>query len=115
LEAGPANWLTSFASCINQGGTLAKVESQAEQDAAFALTGTTGAWFGLNDVHSEGTFEWADGTALGSFTQWNTNQPNNSGLGQHCGWIRPSTSSGPGNWDDVKCSLSKAYLCEKTI
>ena len=40
LQAGPSNWLASLVSCIGLGGTLAKVESQQEQDLAYQLSGT---------------------------------------------------------------------------
>ena len=45
---GPANWLAALQLCIAQGGTLAKVESQAEHDLVQGLVGTADpAWTGL--------------------------------------------------------------------
>ena len=104
--AGPANYLDAITACCSEGGTLATIESQAEQDAVYALTGDTGAWIGLTDFMAEGTFVWVDGTAL-SYTNWRPNQPNNGGDTQHCTWIRPD-----GGWDDVICTKEQAYVCQ---
>ena len=70
-----------------EGGTLASIETQEEQDTIFKLAEVTGTWIGLNDITSEGNFAWADGAAV-IFTNWRNNQPNNGGMGQHCVWIR---------------------------
>ena len=35
------------------------------------------SWLGLQDFVTEGSFAWADGAALGSFTNWLANQPDN--------------------------------------
>ena len=39
-------------------------------------------WIGLQDFLVEGTFSWADGAVLGSYTNWGNNQPDNAGVGQ---------------------------------
>ena len=39
-------------------------------------------WIGLQDFLKEGTFSWADGSSLGSYTNWANNQPDNNGQGQ---------------------------------
>ena len=45
---GPSNWLAALQTCIAQGGTLAKVESQAEQDLVLGLLNNSDlAWIGL--------------------------------------------------------------------
>ena len=41
-----------------------------------------GVWIGLQDFLKEGTFSWADGTALGSYTNWRSSQPDNKGSSQ---------------------------------
>merc|ERR1711931_403588 len=106
VVAGPTNYLDAITGCIAEGATLATIESQAEQDAVYALTGDTGAWIGLADFLDEGVFSWVDGTALG-FTNWKNNQPNNGNNNQHCTWIRPD-----GEWDDVTCKRTEAYVCQ---
>ena len=75
-------YLDAITGCIAEGATLATIESQAEQDAVYALTGSTGAWIGFADFLDEGTFSWVDGTAA-SFTNWRNNQPNNGNNNQN--------------------------------
>ena len=104
---GRANYLAALTSCISIGAKLASIESQDEQDAVFALTGSTGAWLGLTDFLDEGVFSWVDGVAVG-YTNWKKNQPNNGQKNQHCVWIRQD-----GNWDDVTCKRTLAYVCQK--
>merc|ERR1712142_184533 len=107
VEAGPSNYYDAIAGCIGLGGTLATIESQAEQDAVYALTGSTGAYLGLADFLDEGNFAWVDGTAL-TFNNWRPNQPNNNNNNQHCVWIRPD-----GGWDDVTCKKEEQFVCQK--
>merc|ERR1712236_31545 len=109
VVAGPANYIAAITGCVAEGATLATIQSQAEQDGVYALTGDTGAWIGLADVLDEGTFSWVDGAAV-SYTNWRPNQPNNGGGNQHCAWIRPD-----GGWDDVVCGKTNAYVCQKAI
>ena len=104
---GPANYLNALTSCISMGAKLASIESEAEQDAVYALTGSTGAWLGLTDFLDEGVFSWVDGAVV-DYTNWKNNQPNNGKNNQHCVWIRPD-----GEWDDVTCKKTEAFVCEK--
>ena len=78
---------------MQQGGTLATVDNQQEQDALSALIPTSisslpltgGVWIGLSDILREGTFDtWRDDSPV-IFSGWKFNQPNNGASGaQHC-------------------------------
>ena len=82
-------------------------------------------WIGLQDFLNEGTFSWADGSSLGSYTNWANNQPDNSGQGQvwmvtilwrilmafhfqHCAVLRTQ-----GDWNDVICGGTRAFVCQR--
>ena len=82
-------------------------------------------WIGLQDFLSEGTFSWADGSSLGSYTNWANNQPDNNGQGQvwmvtilwrtlmsfhfqHCAVLRTQ-----GDWNDVICGGTRAFVCQR--
>ena len=41
-------------------------------------SGGVNTWIGLNDIGTEGTFTWADDSALGSYTNWNTGEPDST-------------------------------------
>ena len=101
------NYLQAILGCVSMGSTLVSVQSQAEQDAVFALTGATGGWIGLTDFLNEGTFSWVD-ESLVSYTNWRSGQPNNGNNNQHCTQIRPD-----GDWDDVICDKNQQYVCQK--
>merc|ERR1711892_345754 len=109
VEDGPSNWLASQTTCIGLGGTLAKIESAADQTAVAGVAGTDQVWIGLQDFLIEGTFSWADGTALGAYTNWLAGQPDNAGVGQHCAAIRPAD----GAWNDIICNREQKFVCEK--
>jgi hypothetical protein len=110
LETAADDWLAALRTCIAMGGDLAKIENQAEQDAVFAVTGTSTAWIGLSDLAGmpDGTFAWSDGTALG-FNNWLAGQPDNAGLGQDCVVIRMQG----GSWNDANCNVENPFVCEK--
>ena len=63
----------------------------------------------------EGTYSWADGSALTSYgavlqtnPPWQNNQPSNSGVGQHC------ISLGSSGWNDVICNSQRKFVCQRT-
>ena len=63
-------------------------------------------WIGINDISSEGTFKWSDGSAL-HFTDWATGEPNNV-QNQDCGQLRKDKNF---QWDDAHCFATKRYIC----
>ena len=57
--------LYAIEACQERGGNLATIRNQAEQDAAFAAVPSGArAYIGLNDRDTEGSFVWADGSAV---------------------------------------------------
>jgi len=109
LVTSSSNYLQAIVGCVNMGANLVSIESQAEQDAVFALTGATGGWIGFTDFLNEGTFSWVDPSDVSvTYTNWRVNQPNNGNNNQHCTQIRPD-----GDWDDVICDKNQQYVCQK--
>ena len=79
---GPAtNWLIAQNNCESEEGTLAKIESEAENDVIQGLIsgpGDWGHWIGLQDfLLGEMQWSWSNGSALGGFTNWINGQPDN--------------------------------------
>ena len=67
------------------------------------------AWIGLNDIDTEGSWVWIDGTASDYF-KWNTDEPNNYGTGEDC-----VTVSREVDFNDVPCTNVRDFLCSKDL
>merc|ERR1712130_300051 len=114
LSSTSLDWLDALTNCVQQGGTLATVGNQQEQDALSGLIPTSisslpltgGVWIGLSDILREGTFDtWRDDSPV-IFSGWKVNQPNNGASGaQHCVQARPE-------WDDVICRKLQPFICQ---
>ncbi|MED6272744.1 hypothetical protein CHARACLAT_033612, partial [Characodon lateralis] len=71
-------------------------------------------WIGLNGNDTEGSWKWVDGSSP-SFTYWSKAQPDNGGGDtqwgeEDCAYI---LSSGQRLWNDLSCSASMQWICEK--
>ena len=63
---------------------------------------------GLNDITSEGTFVWPDGTHV-TYNKWSPSLPNNQ---EHQDCVRMMTV-GEGAWDETSCTKHLPFVCEK--
>ena len=62
---GAVTWQVAEDYCVNNLGThLASIHSSTDQANALSIVNNNDAWIGLNDLNSEGTYEWTDGTAF---------------------------------------------------
>jgi hypothetical protein len=76
--------------------TTAELDTVAE-----AFVGTLDTWIGLDDLATEGTFVWVDGTPL-AFANFHAGEPNNSGTdGEDCAVIAGQRVGK--QWDDRPC------------
>jgi len=109
LFTSALSWADSQTSCETNGGDLASIESQAEQDAVFALTaGGADTWIGANDILSNQEWLWSSNFAtLDSYNNWWTNRPKDN-ENQDC--VKMKTT---GTWDNVICSKSLQYVCQR--
>ncbi|XP_020611779.1 C-type lectin BPL-like [Orbicella faveolata] len=69
-----------------------------------------GVWIGLNDVTSEGTFSWPDGTHV-TYTKWASSLSHNQNDNHDC--VRMTVDRGA--WDDTSCGKVLPFVCEKKI
>ena len=65
-------------------------------------------WLGINDIDTEGTFQYATGGDL-VFTNWYNGEPNNYGVGEDC---VVSYNYGGTNWGDSICDYHRDSICE---
>ncbi|XP_033107156.1 macrophage mannose receptor 1-like [Anneissia japonica] len=116
------SWADAEIYCQNQGGTLATISSQIEQDTAEDLLNkiydpyeVDVYWFGSNDIAIEGT--WVMGGSANSkdyqvYTNWYGNEPNNYKFpGEDCVMLVASD----GNefmWYDTTCTNGEGSICE---
>ena len=69
-------------------------------------TGLTHCWIGLNDIGTEGTFVWVDGSES-TYRHWSPGQPDNGGSIEDC----VHTYGNP-FWNDEGCTETKnCYFC----
>ncbi|CAH1264525.1 SFTPD [Branchiostoma lanceolatum] len=118
----PKNFWQSLLICREDGGTLA-MPRDAETNAFLISLGNSvnngsNFWFGLHDQREEGSFEWLDGTALGSYTMWAPGQPNNRYSIEDCVLYSPVYSNGTyteqreQEWYDSPCIRCVRFLCQ---
>ncbi len=104
------SWSDAEAECQSRGSDwhLATV-LDAGQDAFLYSTFSYSIdnWIGLSDTASEGDLVWADGTALGAYTNWNGGSPDSD----DCGAKRNEE----GQWNMRDCGELRPSLCSKVI
>ncbi len=114
---GSYQWGTAMQLCQGWGGHLVTIDSEAENNYVDGLC-PGACWIGLNDVASEGNYQWTSGTPYSGVNFWRWQQPNNGGwfgnqdcimMCENCGWGAPS-----GQWDDQECDDTYGYVCEAT-
>lgn len=71
-------------------------------------------WIGLNDIQTEGLYEYTDGGTV-TFTSWRRNQPDDYRHVEDCGHIYafPSEHLGNGMWNDLGCTSKQGWICER--
>jgi hypothetical protein len=113
------------ASCIAQGGSLAKLSNDNIEtvsnlfagfgdDVGWCNVGTnpqagSGAWVGAEDRVTEGEFVWQDGSSV-SDAPWRTGEPN--GFGDEDCVATAKWWSGSWELYDISCSSMLRFVCQ---
>merc|ERR1711872_982460 len=104
----------AFGYCELFGGHLAKIDSLEENFCLLDYSHRQGIghgqifWDSANDKMSEGVWRHFDNQLLSWTPWWNAGPPGDTSL--NCGVF----STGTGRWDDVSCTTSLNYICEKS-
>ncbi|XP_035677220.1 C-type lectin BfL-2-like [Branchiostoma floridae] len=115
----PKTFSESAETCVKDGGTLAIPRDANTNDFLIKLKNTVDHtstyWFGLDDRHMEGSFEWADGTRLygHQFDFWAPGEPNDFNNFEDC--VHYEASQDPefaNKWDDGSCDTTAGFICE---
>ncbi|MEX2112946.1 MAG: lectin-like protein [Pirellulales bacterium] len=101
------SWVRSEVSARQNGGHLATIRSQAEQDFVFQTFGNWAGtlrllWIGLNDARSEGQMSWTSGEPV-AYTNWYPGEPNSGGnanVDEDFTGIYWPTHIAEGKWND---------------
>nr|XP_020446664.1 CD209 antigen-like protein E isoform X2 [Monopterus albus] len=116
------NWPDSRADCISHGADLVVIDNPEEQ--AFVsvtvtnvqgdITWQNGAWVGLTDIETEGTWVWITNVTEVEQRYWVDGEPNNHGIeGEDCGIVSYSSSNPWKTRYDGKCQIHELYwICE---
>uniref|UniRef100_A0A3Q2YER8 C-type lectin domain-containing protein n=1 Tax=Hippocampus comes TaxID=109280 RepID=A0A3Q2YER8_HIPCM len=98
-----ANWTYARSWCKDQGGELAVIDNQSENDMELPT------WIGLSDILVENQYAWSDGVSPVLYTNWNGKEPNNAGGTEHCVSI-PHSVLVSGKWNDDACHKKHSFL-----
>uniref|UniRef100_A0A3Q4MLT2 C-type lectin domain-containing protein n=1 Tax=Neolamprologus brichardi TaxID=32507 RepID=A0A3Q4MLT2_NEOBR len=109
------NWSYARSWCREQGGDLAVIDDQYENDfvASYLRDLELPTWIGLSDLLVENQYAWSDGVSPVLYTNWNDKEPNNANGDEGCVSMHASRMF-HGTWNDTKCDLEKPYICKKT-
>ncbi|XP_038577163.1 C-type lectin domain family 4 member E-like isoform X2 [Micropterus salmoides] len=116
LSSKTASWTEGRQDCRNRGADLVVIDSAEEQKFLSDLTTVQTSWIGLTDREMERSWKWIDGTPL-TLSYWMAAQPDN-GNGdpewgeEDCAQLKPG-ENWKNNWNDLSCSTSLRWICEK--
>ena len=110
-DASTYTWYTAKSYCeLVYGTSLASFHSSTEESACnlARYTNSYVAWIGYNDISSEGTWQWSDGTSNDYNVSWNSGEPNDYG-GEDCATFRAVASI---SLNDAPCSTEYSqFIC----
>ncbi|GMI26849.1 hypothetical protein TeGR_g9745, partial [Tetraparma gracilis] len=103
---GPSTWHDARAACMALDMDLPVLLSQSHNNELLAAAGGEVIWLGLSDEAEEGVWTWVNGAPL-SFNNWNDEEPNNAGSGEHFAALHGSLG-----WNDQSMTASLKFICE---
>lgn len=99
----------AIAAAAGMGAQLVKIDDAAENAWIVSTFNATTHWIGLNDIGTEGVYQWQDGTPLGAYTNWTSGQPNGTGIpSEDAVFKQPG-----GTWNDINATSTYAAIFEK--
>ena len=99
------NWEDARQECLSRGYDLATATSSEENTLMHnTQTSSLYCWIGLNDIDTEGTFVWADGSDS-LYRNWYSGEPNQAG-NEDC------VHTHKDGWNDYPCRATHTcYIC----
>ena len=103
---GECDWQTAQTMALTLGGTLASISDSLENEWIRTQANGHDVWIGINDVQTEGAFEWVNGEAV-TYTNWASGQGVNTPL-EDFGLLSASN----GSWSDEEASRTARAIVE---
>ncbi|KAM6975835.1 uncharacterized protein LKV04_015092 [Tautogolabrus adspersus] len=109
-----ANWSYARSWCKDQGGELAIIDSQYENDfvSSYLRDLELPTWIGMSDLLVENQYAWSDGVSPVLYTNWNDKEPNNAGGTEHCVALAHNHLVS-GKWNDDACHKDHSFVCSR--
>ncbi|CAL9682123.1 unnamed protein product [Knipowitschia caucasica] len=109
-----ANWSHARSWCKEQGGELAVIDNQYENDfvSSYLRDLRRPTWIGLSDLLVENQYAWSDGVSPVLYTNWNDKEPNNAGGAEHCVALSHNQLV-TGKWNDDACHKDHSFVCSR--
>nr|XP_021324869.1 macrophage mannose receptor 1-like [Danio rerio] len=125
------NWQDAESYCVAQNGHLVSVHDQetisfltgaahlgyplhwVKKQSTWVRTQISSSiyWIGLNDIASEGNWEWSDGSVFYPYlSYWKEGQPDNWADNEDCGQVQGASN---GQWNDETCTSRRQYICKR--
>ena len=101
------SWATAQSTCVREGGRLAEIDNEHDQEEATRTAGGHFSWTGLNDRGIEFDWRWSTGRRLGAFVRWSPRQPDNAGGIEDCVELLASSLL-----NDTPCHAHRSFLCQ---
>ena len=112
------SWTQAETDCKRMGGHLAMPKSEDELNFLSKIAKKydfKGLWLGGTDKDLEGHWKWIDGSSI-VYSNWDSNEPNNSGGNEHYMMIYTSGDHA-GKWNDLADTNTgniSGFICEYT-
>ena len=105
-------WIgTRHEASVTRGYHLVTIDDVSENDWVDLTVDSYSSatwWIGYNDVATEGSFVWEDGSSS-TYTNWHLGEPNNLDNNEDCTELNYGTD---GSWNDKTCTVTMNYVCE---
>ncbi|XP_075877945.1 macrophage mannose receptor 1-like [Nelusetta ayraudi] len=111
LNRAPQTWFNAQKECRKEEGDLVSIRNVEDQSFVISQLGyasTDELWIGLNDIRTEGLFDWGDHSTV-SYTSWTYGKPTVSINTEDCVLITGEN----GNWQDRTCDERHGFICMK--
>ena len=101
--------------CESDGAFLAIPRSEPENDYIADLIPNNHIWIGIDDIDQEGVFVAVDGSDI-TYTNWNSDKPNNSHNNESAVIIlNKASSSRQTAWNDIVVNAPHRFVCSLRI